>query len=143
MPDTHNLDVAIAEMRTATRSLINGQPEAWLAGCSHRPDAVLFGGWGGHERGWDELAPRYAWAAARYTSGDMIFEELSRFVSGDLACTVHYERMQARLTGMDRAAPIALRVTHIYRHEEDGWKLVHRHADALLDLLPPEAVIAR
>ena len=143
MIDTYDLDAAIAEMRAATIALINGQPEAWLARCSHCPDATLFGGWGGHERGWEELSSRYAWASARYTSGEMTFEELSRFVSGDLACTVHHERMQACLAGMDSAAPIALRVTHIYRHEEEGWKLVHRHADALLDVLPPEAVIAR
>jgi ketosteroid isomerase-like protein len=143
MPDAHDLDTALAEMRAATISLINGDPEPWLARCSQRPDATLFGGWGGHERGWDELAPRYTWATARYTSGKMTFEELSRYVSGDVACTVHLERMEARLTGMDSPGPIELRVTHIYRHEEDGWKLVHRHADALLEILPPEAVIAR
>ncbi|MCA9878994.1 MAG: nuclear transport factor 2 family protein [Thermomicrobiales bacterium] len=141
--ETHDLDAAIDEMRAATIALINGQPEAWLARCSQRPDATLFGGWGGHERGWGELAPRYAWASARYTSGDMAFEELSRVVSGNLACTVHHERMQARLSGSELPVPIALRVTHIYRHEDDGWKLLHRHADALLDILPPEAAIAR
>lgn len=141
--ETHDPDVAINEMREAARALINGRPDAWLARCSQRPDASLFGGWGGHEQGWGELAPRYAWASARYTSGDLTCEELSRVVAGDLACTVHLERIRARLAGSKELVPIALRVTHVYRHEDDGWKLLHRHADALLEVLPPEAVIAR
>ena len=143
MTDTNDLDAAIAEMRAATIALINGQPEAWLARCSHRPDATLFGGWGGRERGWEELAPRYAWASARYAGGAVEFVELSRFVSDDLACTVHHERMQARLAGSDAVVPIALRVTHLYRYEDGGWKLAHRHADALVEILPPEAVVSR
>ena len=143
MQDTHDLDAFIADMRAATVALINGQPGPWLARCSHRPDATLFGGWGGYERGWEELAPRYSWASARFAGGEVEFVELSRCVSGDLAFTVHHERMQARLTGSEAIVPIALRVTHLYRHEADGWRLTHRHADALLDILPPEAVVSR
>ena len=143
MAAAHDLDTAITQLRAATNAFIHGQPDPWLACCSHAPDATLFGGWGGHERGWELLAPRYSWASARYAGGEVEFVELSCIVSGDLACTVHLERMQARLAGNDAVVPIALRVTHVYRHEEDGWKLFHRHADALTEILPPEAVITR
>lgn len=51
--------------------------------------------------------------------------------------------MKARLTGSEEIVPVNLRVTHIYRHEADGWKLVNRHADALMSILPPEAVADR
>ena len=30
-----------------------------------------------------------------------------------------------------------LRVTHVYRLEGDRWKIVHRHADPLIDKAPP------
>jgi ketosteroid isomerase-like protein len=51
--------------------------------------------------------------------------------SGDLACTVGFERGEV----VDGAAPrpMVLRVTHIYRRFGEAWKLVHRHAD-----VPPE-----
>jgi len=32
-----------------------------------------------------------------------------------------------------------LRVTHVFRLEDDQWKIVHRHADPLIDVAVPEA----
>lgn len=43
----------------------------------------------------------------------------------------------------DAAASITLRVTRLYRHEDDGWRLIRRHADAQRDILLPEAVVSR
>lgn len=136
------LDEAIARVQAAIGEFVHGRAEAWLASCSHRADATLFGGWGGHERGWEELEPRYRWAAAHFAGGDVAFSELSRFVGGGLAATVHHERMRARLSD-DEPASIALRVTHIYRQEETGWKLVHRHADPLIEIQSPQSVVER
>ncbi len=137
----HDLEEVIQRVRAATNALVNGHPEAWLEICSHRGDATLFGGWGGHERGWDELEPRYLWATARFAGGEVTFEELSRLVSADLAGTVHHERMRARPSGMAEPAPIVLRVTQLYRREESGWHLIHRHADPLIEIQTPESVV--
>jgi len=35
---------------------------------------------------------------------------------------------------------VALRVTSLYRHEPDGWRLVHRHADPITEVRPAESV---
>lgn len=139
--DEHDLDLAIQRMRAATAAFINGETEAWKAMCSHRPDATLFGGWGGHERGWEQLGPRYDWASARFAGGEVAFEEIARVVTPDLAYTVHIERNRARLTGRDETVAIALRVSHVYRHEEGEWKLAHRHADPLVAIQVPESVV--
>lgn len=141
MSDENDLEQAIQQMRAATVEFINGKTEAWKAMCSHRADATLFGGWGGHERGWEELGPRYDWAAARFAGGEVEFEELARYATADLAVTVHFERMQARLAGGGEIVPVNLRVNHIYRREEDGWKLIHRHADGLVSIQTPESVV--
>ena len=141
--DEDELEQAIQRVRAATAEFINGKPEAWKAICSHRADATLFGGWGGWERGWEQLGPRYDWAAARFAGGEVTFEEIARYPSPDLAQTVHIERMQSRLAGGKETVPIILRVTHGNRREEDGWKLIHRHADALVEIQTPEAVVER
>lgn len=139
--DEHDLEQAIQRMRSATAEFMQGKPEAWKAMCSQRADATLFGGWGGHERGWEQLGPRYDWAAARYAGGEVTFEEFARFATADLAHTVHLERSQARLVGVDESVPVALRVTHVYRREEGGWKLLHRHADPLVAIQTTESVV--
>jgi ketosteroid isomerase-like protein len=138
-----DLDRAIEEMRAATAELINGRTDAWKARCSHLPNATLFGGWGGHERGWEQLEPRYEWASARFAGGEVEFEELARHVSGDLACTIHFERMRVRLAGLEQPVAVSLRVTHVYGREAAGWKLLHRHADHLTTVQPTESVVDR
>lgn len=138
-----DLDLALERMRTATVKLINGHPAAWKALCSRQRNATLFGGWGGHERGWEQLGPRYDWASARFAGGELVVEELARHVTSDLACTIQIERMRVRLTGMDAPVAISLRVTHLYGREETGWTLLHRHADHLTAIQPTEAVVDR
>ena len=77
-------DDAVELMREACRAFINGDIGRWTRICSHADDTSLFGGWGGWERGWAQLEPRYAWAAARFVSGDYSFEDLAKGVSGHL-----------------------------------------------------------
>lgn len=59
-------------------------------------------------------------------------------LGADLAYTVGYEQGEAAIDGVTQ--PVKIRVTHVYRHEEDDWKLVHRHGDfAPLDQGPTGA----
>jgi hypothetical protein len=81
MDDADELEHAIQRMRAATVDFINGKTDAWKAMCSHRADATLFGGWGGYERGWEQLGPRYDWAAARFAGGEVTFEEIARYAT--------------------------------------------------------------
>ena len=73
----------------------------------------------------------------------MEVEYLSAGASGDLAYTVAIERSEALLAGQDEPAPMALRVTHVFRKEEGVWKLVHRHADPLVDKTAPATVLRK
>lgn len=60
---------------------------------------------------------------------DYSIELITWDVRGDLAYTVGYERIATTMDGKPRT--FTLRVTQVYRHEADGWKVVHRHADAI------------
>jgi ketosteroid isomerase-like protein len=69
------------------------------------------------------------WVGTRFSAGrDPRFDIEVADVSGDLAYSVGYERAEVSVDG-GPMRPWKLRVTHIYRREDDQWKVVHRHAD--------------
>ena len=71
----------------------------------------------------------------------MKVEYLNTGMSGDLAFTVSIERQElVRLGDQEKPAPRALRVTQIFRKENGAWKLLHRHADPLLEKKAPSTV---
>jgi ketosteroid isomerase-like protein len=68
----------------------------------------------------------YAGGGGRSTS-----ENIARWVGADLACTVDVERHETRLEGQPEPVTFTYRVTHVFRREEGGWRVVLRHADPL------------
>ena len=50
-------------------------------------------------------------------------------------------RYEAKVGSRNDLKPLALRVTSIFGRETDGWKLVHRHADPITTVQPPESVL--
>jgi ketosteroid isomerase-like protein len=133
----------LPKFEEGTSGFINGDLTLWLENASRSDDATIMGGWGAYEKRWDEVGPRYDWAAARFLeSGAKVeVEYLASYVSGDLAYTVAIERSEALIVGQDKPAPLELRVTHIFRKENGVWKLLHRHADPLMEKTAPAAVL--
>jgi ketosteroid isomerase-like protein len=70
-------------------------------------------------------------------------EYVTSYVSGDLAYTVAIERSTLRPADQRASAPMNLRVTHVFRREDGQWRLIHRHADPLLETTSPDSVLAR
>lgn len=127
----------------AQSRFINGDPTRWKQNASQREDATVLGAFGGYEKGWSEVGHRYEWASSQFReSGAKIeIEYLNTGVSGDLGFTVAIERQEnVRLGGQETPAPRALRVTQVFRKEGGAWKLLHRHADPLLEKRVPGAV---
>jgi ketosteroid isomerase-like protein len=128
-----------------TRRFINGDTALWMENVSRRDDAMIMGAWGAHEKGWPEVKARYDWAGARFrdASARLSVEYLTAYQSGDLAFTTAIERSEVKLAGREEAAPMALRVTHIFRKEDGAWKLLLRHADPLVAKTAPETVLEK
>lgn len=122
---------------------LNGDAQLWKRNASQTENATIMGAWGAYEKGWNEANKRYDWAVARFKdSGAKVdFEYITSEVSGDLAYTVAIERSKVLLVDQERPSPMTLRVTHIYRRENGEWKMVHRHADPLMDKTAPGAVL--
>src|SRR2546428_8390861 len=90
----------------ALNRLVTGDPEPFNALWSDGQDVTVFGGFGSHERGREEVRQNTAWAASRFHGGQVGVEPLASGASGDLAYSVWIERGEARVTGREGLAPL-------------------------------------
>lgn len=83
-------------------------------------------------------------AASNYRDGRATgFERVSDYATADLAYTVEVERYVSKVGGGADLAPVAVRVTTIFRREDDGWRIIHRHADPITSTRSSESVLAQ
>jgi ketosteroid isomerase-like protein len=135
-------DLPLDEYHRAGWEITNGNPEAYKRLYSRRDDVSLANPFGPPVRGWREVSATLDRAAANYRDGEVVgFENVSTGMGSDLAYTVEVESYRARVGGADEIAPVAVRVTTIFRPEEGVWKVVHRHADPITAPRAPESVI--
>jgi ketosteroid isomerase-like protein len=142
MPAVDEFDEVLEPYHLALGEIIKGNPEGYKKLYSHRDDVTLANPFGPPVLGWDEVARTLERAASHYTSGELTgFENVSKYVTAELAYLVEMERVEAKVGPREDAAPVALRVTSIFRPEDGTWKVVHRHADPITTAQPAESVI--
>lgn len=130
------LNSTLARYADASAAFYNGQPEAVRAMWSHADDVTLSGAAGGPTaKGWNEVSKRLGWASAQFKDarGSKTAEIIKASVSGDLAYIVQYEHIRYTPSGQAVEAKRDYRVTTIFRRKSEGWRVVHRHADTLME----------
>jgi ketosteroid isomerase-like protein len=129
--DSSEFHTFLARIDAAQEDFAHGSPDKFKALWLHSDDVTLAGGHGGVvERGWKQVSARLDWASSTYQEGGRSNEIISSFVGDDLAYLVRLEVIEARI-GRDAArSRQELRVTMVFRRGSDGWRIVHRHADA-------------
>lgn len=123
---------AIERLHAAMNTLMSGDTSAIRALCSHRDDVTAFLGWGGYEKGWQEVSERWDWAGEQFKGGEPVtYQNLTTIITAGLAYMTDIETIRVQLDGMDKPTQWSNRVTHIFRLEDGEWRLVHRHANRL------------
>lgn len=123
------LRAALPAYLEAERTLHNGDVTARLLTWSHDDPVTLFGAGVPFRSGWAEMRDAFGWVASTFKEClDYDVELLAADAAGNLAYTVGIERYRAR-TSAGVEVRRALRTTHVYRQESDGWRIVHRHGD--------------
>lgn len=131
---------AVEQYHQALREVAKGNPEPVLRMFSGRPDVLLCNPFRPFARGPDEVAEATREAAARFHEGEITFSIVARHGGSDLGYIVETEDFTGWLDGGGSGS---LRVTTIFRSEDDEWKVAHRHADAVTTPKSPESVLAK
>ena len=66
---------------------------------------------------------------------------MTRVVTPELAYVVWLEHHRSKVGEGEEMVDFPLRVTIIFRQEEDTWKIVHRHTDTVISPRPHETMI--
>jgi ketosteroid isomerase-like protein len=137
-----DFDQVMTQSRAALDTIAKGSPAGYQALYSRGSDITLGNPFGGFARGWEEVVEQLERAASHHRDGETTgFETITTSVFADFAYTVEIEHFTAKVGGRTELSSLALRVTCIYRREDEGWKLVHRHADPRVFRQPAESVL--
>ena len=134
----------IEQYHRAVDAFVRGDPEPQKRLWSRRDDATLANPMGPPARGWDQVEQAAERAASQIREGEpCTYERISEVETAELAYLVEIQRTRAKFGGAAELAPVALRVTTIFRWEDGGWRVVHRHADPITAARPVESVLER
>jgi ketosteroid isomerase-like protein len=128
-----DLGELVERVREATGALMQGDVRRYFALVNEAPDYTLMPPTGGPTRHRPDTSPASVEALEQFFAGggDADFELEQSYASGDLVVLVGVERQHGTVGGLPEQ-DWSLRVTLVFRREGVGWRLVHRHADALV-----------
>jgi ketosteroid isomerase-like protein len=132
----------IEEDHRALNALVRGDPEPKKKMFSQAEDVTVANPIGPPIRGWDQIAQTLDRVTSQMRDGEPHrFERISEYATPDLAYVVEIERTRARIGRSEEIAPFSLRSTTVWRREEGGWKIAHRHADPITSPRPIESIL--
>ncbi len=137
-----DLDEFKERYRRSLQAFIQGDPEPQKRLWSHRDDVTLANPLGPPAKGVERVFEATDSAAAAIREGDgLTYEVISSYETTDLAYELALQGGRLKLGGSPDMVPVMLRVTSIFRREDDGWKVIHRHADPITQGRPPESLV--
>lgn len=128
---TESIDALIEKAQSGLGAFICGDPSQMKSLFSTRDDVTLANPFGPPRLGRAEVEKALEQAASNFKGGSVRFEEVSRYATPELAYLVQLERYEGQLANAEDTSRISLRVTMIFRREDNVWKIAHRHADPI------------
>jgi len=129
---TSDLNRLRDQYHQSVAAFIQGDPDVQKQLWSRRDDVTLANPLGPPAKGFDAVCQAADSAALQVSEGEgYTFDTITWVETADLAYEVGIEHSRAKLGGAAEKVPISLRVTTVFRREDDGWKIVHRHADPI------------
>ncbi len=123
----------VERVREAARALMRGDVRRYFELVNEAPDFTLMPPTGGPTRHGPDTSPANVEALEEFFAGrgEAVLELEQSYASGDLVVLAGVERQHGTVGGPPDQ-DWSLRVTLVFRREGSDWRLVHRHADALV-----------
>ncbi|MDQ3986486.1 MAG: nuclear transport factor 2 family protein [Actinomycetota bacterium] len=135
-----DFDAVVEETRRGLAAFVQGDTSVMKSLFSRTDDAVLANPLGPPAQGPPAVDDVMDRAAAFFKGGTLEFDEIARRATSDFGYVFHIERVEAKVGESDELRRFGLRVTMIYRREDDAWKIIHRHADPIVTPRPIESI---
>jgi ketosteroid isomerase-like protein len=115
-------------------AFIQGDPHVQKPLWSARDDVTLANPLGPPVKGADAVWQHMERSASLISAGhDYTFASIAVVETADLAYEVGIERNIVKIGAATEDVPVSLRVTTVFRREDQEWKIVHRHADPITE----------
>jgi ketosteroid isomerase-like protein len=138
---TSDLNKLRDQYHQSVAAFIQGDPDVQKPLWSRRDDVTLANPLGPPAKDFDAVCQVMDRAALQISEGEgYTFDTIAWVETAGLAYEVGIERNRSKLGGAAEKAPVSLRVTTVFRREDDGWKIVHRHADPITTPRSAESV---
>jgi ketosteroid isomerase-like protein len=129
-------DVDLADLidiaSEAADAIVSGDVRRYVALVQHADDYTLLSPQGGLAvRGFEVDEEQLADMERFFRNGEATLDVVETYASGDLAVLVAVERQHGEVGDLPDQ-DWSMRVTLVFRLEPTGWRLAHRHADALV-----------
>lgn len=126
----------------AASAYICGDIRRYLTLIKHGDNYTLMPPYGGEpRRGFDDSEEALEATARNFRGGEADLELVQSYASGDMAVLVAIERQHGEVGGFPDQ-DWSLRVTLVFWREGSEWRLVHRHADPLVNAISMEQMAA-
>lgn len=125
------------QRRRVAQAYVNGDAGPLGEIATQANPATFFPPRGGREQGAGHVtAVNARGARSMQAGGETTLEILHSQASGDLAYWTGLQHASVLFAGEDQAVEMHLRVTEVFRREDGDWKMIHRHADMLVEPEP-------
>lgn len=114
---------------------VRGDAEPLRRIVTHVSPTTFYAPNGGYVEGAFEVTSRYTRDAASFGQGAKSHLEILHMEANNgFAYWVGFQHATAYFQGKNEPVQMKLRITEIFRREGDEWKMLHRHADTLVDV---------
>lgn len=137
-----NLADVVEQYHRAVAAFVRGDSSHQELLFSERDDVTLANPLGPPARGRSAVLGALRRASAQLHDGEVLgFDRVSGSSEGNLAYMHEIERSRVKVGGAPEPRLSSLRVTTVFRREEGGWRILHRHADPITTPRPIESTL--